>query len=231
MDLTALLLDSAVVTVFVLTVAIFTYRGFTKSAMGFIVVVASFILCKMFGGLVGEWIDDNFLHDVLYAKINEILSATFGEAADAMNSDQLFDSMPQTLKNILEWTGADVTDIKLHLANFEGNVSAGIVSISEKITTYISSAVCDLIGYISVFVVSYVVLRIASFFVVKIMELPILHTINRIGGFILGCISAGIMCWLICTLFVMLMSVLSLSYPVLEQFTDVSGTYVFRIFA
>ena len=175
MDPIALLLDAAVVAVFVLTVAIFTYRGFTKSAMGFIVVVASFILCKMFGGVVGEWLDENFFHDMLYAKVSEILNSTFGEAADAMSADQLFDSMPDTLKNILDMAGADIADIKTHLMNFEGDVSSGIISISEKITTYISTAVCDLLGYVSVFIGSYVVLRILSFFIVKFMELPILH--------------------------------------------------------
>ncbi|MBE6670173.1 MAG: CvpA family protein [Ruminococcaceae bacterium] len=231
MDPIALLLDAAVVAVFVLTVAIFTYRGFTKSAMGFIVVVASFILCKMFGGVVGEWLDENFFHDMLYAKVSEILNSTFGEAADAMSADQLFDSMPDTLKNILDMAGADIADIKTHLMNFEGDVSSGIISISEKITTYISTAVCDLLGYVSVFIGSYVVLRILSFFIVKFMELPILHTVNKIGGFLLGIISGCIICWVLCTLFVMIISFLSLTYPALEPFSDISGTYIFSIFA
>jgi len=200
MSMSTFLIDAAVVAVFALIVAISTYRGLASYAKGILALICTFLICRIFGGMVGEWLDDAFFGEIFSNKVNDILTDTLGNAASSVKADELFASIPGFFKSLLGAAGADIAGIEEYMANFEGNFAESIGLMADKIAAPISAFVSSLVGYILLFIVAFFAAKILSFLLVKLMELPVLSTVNRVGGFALGLVAAYIVCWLGCSL-------------------------------
>ena len=225
------LMDAIVVAAFVIIVAIFTYRGLAKSVMGFLVVFASFLVCKFFGGMVGEWIDSALLFNPISSWIRSILENTIGETVGAIDGAGLFEAMPKAVKNILDFAGADMEALESYMMNFEGNVSDGLTQMAGKIAAPISSAIATLLAYIILFALSMIVFKLVATLLLKVFELPVLSAVNRVGGFAVGLVAGFIFCWVGVKLFTVIIGLLALGNPALAEFSNFEETLIFSFFA
>ncbi len=224
-------LDFALMAVFFITIGIYTYRGLVKSVMGFLIIIASFIISKLFGALVGILIDDWFLFDAISGLIKAMLVNTIGEGANSIDGAALFESMPASIKAVLEFAGADLNSIGDYMTNLGDSVNGSLVEVAGKIAAPISAFISELIGYIGLFLVSMIVLKILSPLVIGITELPLIRTLNRFGGFVAGCLIAFIAAWALVEVLNLTMGVLVLRHPEIEPFMNVNNTYIYSFFA
>lgn len=227
----AFLMDAIIVAAFVITVAIFTYRGLAKSAMGFLVILASFIVCKIFGGPVGNWINTTFIFDGIASSVNALLSNTVGDTVGSINGAELFENIPNAIKNILDFAGADMASIEDYMVNFRGNVEEGLAEMSRTIAAPIASAISTVIAYLILFVGSFIAFKLLSIVLLKVLEIPVLSAINRIGGCILGIVSGFIFCWLGVKIFSLIVGILALKSPELSEFANASDAIIYSFFA
>lgn len=199
-NLMPFLIDLAVIAVFALIVGFSTYKGIASFAKGLISLICAVIICRVFGGVVGDWLNEKFFGEIFYNKILGILTDTFGDAASSVDAKAFFESIPSFIKGLLGASGADIPAIEDFVSSLGGDLSASLALVAEKIAFPIAAFVSSLVGYIIVFLLALVVAKLLSFLIVKLMELPVLSTINRIGGFLIGLVLAYLTCWIVCSL-------------------------------
>lgn len=222
-----ILVDILIISIFLITVGISTYRGFVKSAIGVAVILCSFIAAKMFGGLIGEWIDGVFMFDTLNGVVASLLNSTLGELSEAVDGEALVGMIPETFKNALALAGADVSALADSVSSIGVVTESNIMEISATIAHPISAFVSEVIGYLGVFIVGLIVFKIIGSLVVGVFKLPILRTIDRMLGFLVGTFTGFLLAWGFAVVFRAVMGLLSMTYPELLPFASVDSSYVY----
>lgn len=218
------LIDLAVIAVFALIVVFSTYKGIASFATGLLSLICAIVICRVFGGAVGDWLNEKFFGEMFYNKTLEILTETFGDAASSVDAKAFFESIPSFFKGLLGASGANIAEIEEFISDLGGNISEGLSAVAEKIAAPIAEFISSLVGYVIVFLIALVVSKLLSFLLVKLMELPVLSTINRIGGFLVGLVLAYLTCWIGCSLAAVIVGFMISDF-------SFANAYVFSFFA
>lgn len=225
-----ILVDIIIIAVFLITVGISTHRGFVKSAIGVAVILCSFVAAKMFGGVIGEWIDGVFMFDTINGFVATFLRSTLGELSESIDAASLIERVPETIKNAPELAGADVSSLNDYISSVGVITEANIKEVSAKMATPISAFISEVIGYLSVFIVGIIVFKMIGSLVVGIFKLPLLRTLDKILGFLVGTFTGFLLAWGFAVVFRAVMGLLAISHPELLPFASSDGSYVYDFF-
>ncbi len=222
MDYLKYSIDAAYIILAVVTVVIFTKRGFVASVFRYGRTVTSAVLAYFFGPRVSEIVYERMVYqgvlEWVTARVNAVLTAT----AEAINIDGVIDSLPFLVKQFID---ADALKEKYGMASggFE-NVAA---EFSESVAQPLSSMLSNLIAYAAVFFASMLVLFVVFKILNAIFKLPGLNAINRALGMVLGIFAA---CFLLAAITYILGVLVGIfgSMSTLNQLVETS--YLFRLF-
>ncbi len=225
-----ILVDILIAAVFIITVGIFTYRGFAKSVMGFLVIIASFIAAKIFGGLVGDFINDTFLFSAVSSALKSLLTTAFEGLGENVDVDAIFREIPEAVRNVMDFVGADIEAIKATITPAIIGSPEDVEIVANSIAGPVASFTADVIGYVGVYIVARIGFGIAAVLLEGMMKLPVLKTLNGFAGFLMGLLAGFLYAWVFAILFRTVMSLLSINYPNLAPFADSAGNYVYSFF-
>ncbi len=222
--------DILICAVFFITVGVFTYRGFAKSVMGFVVIVASFIVAKAFGPTVGLWLHENVILEPMKDAVESLLARTVGDAVSSIDANAIINSIPEAVVNALSLAGVGLSQIRDAITNTLENGGDTIVSVATHIAEPISLFLSEVVAYLSVFILSFIALRIAAYLIVGIMKLPILRTLNGFLGFLMGTVAGYLLSWGFAVMFRAVMGMLAIKYPALIPFSETAGSEIYAYF-
>lgn len=222
------LVDILIITVFLITVGVSTYRGFVKSAVGIAVILCSFLAAKIFGGPIGAWIDGVFMFNIMDNALASFLQATLGELSGTIDGAALMEKIPESIRNLLELVGTDSEAFIESLSSIEIITEDNIREVSARIAHPISAFVSEVIGYLGIFIVGLIVFRVIGSLVVGIFKLPLLRTLDRILGFVVGSFAGFLLAWGFAVVFRTAMGLLSIQYPELLPFAATDGTFLYE---
>ena len=192
----ASVVDGAIAIVLIAGALIGAKRGLIRSLTGLAVVVVSFLVAAELANALTAPITD-----VVAPKVEESLVQSFREALEREKTDNtLYESFSELLKKynvpeervrtLLAPLRADMGEItgaaqEKVAESFRAAISAGVYAV-------VRGAVHALLLF-----VLYVVLRIVLELVLRaldlIFDLPVLNTLNTVGGALLGVISAALL--------------------------------------
>ncbi len=225
-----IIVDILIIAVFLITVGIYTYRGFAKSVMGFAVIVASFIAAKLLGGVVSDWLYDTFVFEAVSSAVHGLLEEAIGGTIDSIDTEALVELIPESVRNVIEFAGADFESIKQSIAGIDFSTTEGFAAVSDKISAPIASVVSDVAAYVALFIVGFVVFKIVSVVILGIFELPVLKTLNNLAGFLMGLVAGFLFSWGFAIVFRMVVGMLAMKYPELLPFANATDTFVYSFF-
>lgn len=211
-----LLIDVVIVLVAVLTVWIYTHRGFVKSVIGLVKYGVSFALAYFVGPLLGTQIHEAFMHEKLSAAVKSWLSDQISNAGDEIDCiNNLIRSLPDYINKVFNNFGISAIDISEKYG--DNPISeASLSEISSEIAGPISSFLSNSIAYILIFIASLVVLSILSILLDAIFKLPVLKTLNKALGFSLGIICAVLNVLIIVSIMNIAFNLVGARYPLLS---------------
>ena len=175
------LVDLIYIAFAVITVWVFTKRGFVESVFKYGHSIMAGILTFVFGPMVGEVIYAKFVYNGIHGWVSEKTSLLLHSAADKVDVDAVIEELPFIVKQFLNPDeikakfGETITDIEMSAQEFAAAVSEPI-----------SGVISNLIAYVIVFLVAVLVLLIFGKLLDLIVQLPILRTVNTALGFIVG---------------------------------------------
>ena len=221
----AIWIDLLILAVFVITVAVYTVRGFAKSVIGFVVMVASLLAASLLGPYLAEMFYDGFMLDVVGKAVCEAITSLYDGVVGSIDGEAIIASLPEAIKNMLSFAGADLEELSAQLMT-----SSGIDNAAETVAGPIAHFISELVAYILVFVLAFIVFKLVSKLVVRIFELPVLRTLNKLAGFLLGLLVGFLICWGIALALRLVFGMLALDDPVFLELADPSGTYLYSFF-
>ncbi len=205
-------LDIAAILLFVLTVYTVTKRGFVRTVFDFGSLIAAIIVAKIFSPVVSE-----FFYDSLYSRISSTLSSALESLLDK-------GELPQNLE-------IDSLTALFEKYNIEFNNPINPDTV-ENAAQYIAQNIVGLLAYalafILIFVVSLIALKLVAWVLDGFFKLPILKTINKGLGFVLGIISAVIYVLIFIAIMQLAVPYLGSVYPEMFSQNAIERTLVFK---
>ena len=182
-------LDIAAVLVVVLFACIGAGKGFIKSCADFLGTIIAMIGAGILSTPAAEWVFDTFFREALTEKITEMAAGL--SAGDAVQA--VFTRFPAIIQRAL--TAAGITE-----GSVVARLQSGTIAIAEGITEALRPMLVGLISamtMIVLFVLLLVIVRALAALLTGLFELPILHGVNSVLGFVFGALMAVPVIWVV----------------------------------
>ena len=201
----ALVIDGVIVAVLLAGFLIGWKRGLFKSLMGLLVVVLALIGSVVLADMLTEPVTDIVapkVEDVVVDRFSAALEKATGSGAAAIADGE------STLGELFEQYNLPTGMLDSLLGSASGTLSGAAVSaqeraadsfrdsVSAKIRSLVSSAVHAVLTLV-LYVVLLLVLRLAVNLLNHVFDLPVLGTINGVGGAALGLLEAAALIYVV----------------------------------
>ncbi|MDO5292621.1 MAG: CvpA family protein [bacterium] len=177
-----------IVVLFVILSIVEGYRkGFIKTVFSVFAMAISLIVASVGSPVLCHMLIQN---EAVYSYIDR-------KVADTLDIDSKISSqseqeayieklmLPESVKNELLTNNKDEVTKLLNTSNFSGYVSG-----------YITCMILNAISYIALFLIMMIIVRILANVLDIISRLPVLNSINKIGGIFVGALKSIIVIWL-----------------------------------
>lgn len=193
-------LDLILVVIFAAFVFTAVKKGFVLSLLEFVAVILALVLAYSFSPKVAEAAYDGFVEEsiieVIETKIDENVSLT----ETATQTQVLLDAIPDFLITSAESMGVSIDSIKSEIADSDFTSENIATQLVQKIAKPIIIGALTAQAFILLAVIFIFVLKILAQFIAKIFKLPILKTLNKSLGGVLGACKGLIVVIFICTI-------------------------------
>ncbi len=199
-------LDVLVAVILIWSAAAATKKGFIKSLLGMVSVVAAFVMTFLFSGQAAKYISEKFVAPAMRSSAISYLSRVLGTPASAVDAGQgaanvpvekLLSDMPQLFLDYLKKLGADAAGVKAAAAASSTVTQARDAAVDAMITP-MAAAISSVLAYLAVFLLSLLAFTLLAALLDLVFKLPVLNTLNRFGGFIMGCITGLLLVFVFC---------------------------------
>ena len=193
------ILDLVLVLLFALIVFIYVKRGFLRSVIRVVEIIAAGAAAYFFGGKVAGLYAKSAIAQSISGSVKtgiEKLLTNNGTAEKPLfDLSSLFSSMPEKFRNMIEASGISAESLS------EEATSIDLSSLADKIACPLTNTVCKVLGYVTVFVVALIIFMILGWLICKVVELPGLKkldgTLGGILGVFIGTVYVGVICLII----------------------------------
>lgn len=185
----SLLIDVIVIAAFAGCLIRGIKKGFIKSIIGIVIVIAAIIGSVQFSPALGNTLNNKFIH-------KSVVSAA-KDSIPNVDVDALINEMPPAFKKSLDRFRTDPEDVKELFENsdIEETDDQKRTRIAEKMASPLSKAISRALAFLIIFVVLYLVLFIISIIVCAVVKLPLLRTADKLLGALLGGVSGILLAW------------------------------------
>ena len=177
-------LDGAIILIILLTIYVYYRRGFVKAILGVGKTLLSYICAAIFGKTFGNVLAEKYFND----KITELIYNTLSKHDVSGKAENI----PSSLLMLIEKCGVDVDRVMSGISSCQDWKQ----EFASQAGLAVSSVVSVLLGYILVFIISYLVFLLGAFVLENLVELPLLRTVNRLLGLCLGILCAIVFAFL-----------------------------------
>ena len=197
-------------------------RGFIKSVIGIVIVIAAIFGSIHFSPALAEKMNDKFVHKSVVSVAKD--------AIPRVDTETLVNEMPSAFKKVLDRFRTEPEDIK---AMFESSAPDETEDqkrdrIAEKMGAPLAKAISKALAFLTVFAVLYIVLLIASVIVCAVVKLPVLKTADKLLGALLGGASGLLLAWGISIAICALLPHLSVLYEGVVPETVIDNSIVVK---
>lgn len=198
----SILVDVILIAIAILNIVLFAKRGFLQSVFKYGQKIIALVLTVVLGPVVGKLLYNTFIYGWIYGWVEP-------KVASGIKS---VDELPFIVRQL-----------------FSGNVNWEDTTekISETVASPVAGLVSNVFGYILVFVVAILLLKLMKPLIDLITKLPVVHGINTVFGIILGIVASFFLLAVITFLLGVIIKLVAGN----TSFADaVFGSFVFKFF-
>ena len=229
----AVLIDIALIAVFIVIVGIYGKKGFLKSLIGLASNILALILAVIFSAKLGVYFDKTFVREPMIQWLVNTLSPTASNedaSVDDVDFDSLIEASPKFFTDALDFLNVDLKSVSEKYSNLKN--SFGSDRAKSEIVGYVVGPVSEIVSRL----IAFVVLYIGFLFVAKIIEwlasfigkIPGLRVLDKFAGFLIGLITATLVSFVFVSVINIAFSFILRNVPVDSKQEIVSHTYVYR---
>ena len=163
-------------------------NGFVRSILGVVAVVVAAILASCFSAPVAQAVYDGFFKASIETAIAEQLPDMSSAQATVDNVQVVVSSIPEAFVNAAAKMGIDISDIATQAGNFDFGAANVAAEITEKVAQPIAVSLLEVLSFVAVFLIAYVILQPVVSSISRFFKLPVLKTFNRALGGVVGAV-------------------------------------------
>jgi uncharacterized membrane protein required for colicin V production len=164
-------------------------RGFIKTFFAAFSVLIALIIAAQLGPYVGKVIQ----HTPIYTGIAVQIEENMDEQTDGI-ADRVVDQI-DTIAGFQ--IPGFIKDALIENNNSQMYDALGVYDFNEYVAAYMACLVINAASFLIVFLTAYILIKMIEGALNLISKLPVLHSINKMGGLICGLVHGLIIIWLI----------------------------------
>jgi len=217
------LIDILFLIIAVITIILFTKRGFIQALFDYGKTVMAVIASYIFGPKVGNFLYDKFIYSRIYNWISSKIDTVFNSLSEKINIDSAIDEIPFIVKQFVT-----PEKIKNRYGETINNVENSAHDLADFVSTSFARVISNFLSYLLVFIIALVLLYILSKLFGVLTKLPIIHGVNSFIGFLLGIVAAFVFLSILTYVLSLIIGVFG-NLTLLEKL--VSSSYLFGFFS
>jgi len=224
----SLFFDIVLLLAAVITIISCTKWGFIRSVMCLASVAIAIVVSYNFYKPVAEWFSDKIIRSAVTSSITEKLKDMAQTSSEGFNLASLFENMPEQFTEILERFGAGREGLEAAYGKIINGSAATVNELAENITSSAVEMISSVLGFLALFVICLIALRILTFIIDSIFKLPVLRFANRLLGFLFGAVCAVILVAILSELSVVFITWMSVVKPDVFSLEIIDSSYILK---
>ena len=164
-------------------------RGFIKTFFAAFSVIIALIVATQLGPYVGKVIQHTPIYTGIAVQIEEKMDE---------QTEGIAESVVDQIDTIAEFQiPGFVKDALIENNNSQMYDALGVYDFNEYVAAYMACLVINAASFLIVFLTAYIIIKIIEGALNLISKLPVLHSINALGGLLCGLVHGLIIIWLL----------------------------------
>jgi uncharacterized membrane protein required for colicin V production len=181
-----IILDVILLTVFVAFVFTAAKKGFMLSLLELIAVIVALTLSYQFSPVVAQAAYDNIVEEKLVETVETELDASLNISSSTAQAETVLESMPEFMVSFASSVGIEMEEVKSKIT-FETFSSENLATeLVDKIAQPIVVTALTAISFLLLSAVLLFALKWIAGVLSKIFKLPLIGTVNKVLGGVLG---------------------------------------------
>lgn len=219
-------LDAILIAICIAIIVTSVKRGFAKTVLSAVSLIAAVLLAVVFTPTLSALLYDGFIlksiTDGILGTVGSL--AGTGDSAGVLN---MLETMPEVLTDIFTRYNVSDETVSAMTESAKGG-EATVESICETIASPVAAMLSNVLAFVICFVAAVLVLKIAVAIINAVFKLPLLKTVNRAAGLVLGILLAAIAAYVYTSVAVELMDGLGALSPKMFGDDVISGTIIIK---
>ena len=180
-----------ILTLLILAVSVIVgaIRGFIKTFFAAFAVIIALIIAVQTGPYVGKVIQHTPIYSGIAGRIEEKMDAQTEVIGDKV-SDQIDAITEYQIPGFIK-------DALIENNNSQMYEALGVYDFNEYVASYMACLVINAVSFLIVFLLAFLIIKIIEGALNLISKLPVLHSINTVGGVICGVVHGLIRIWIL----------------------------------
>ena len=181
-----IILDVILLTIFVAFVFTAAKKGFMLSLLELIAVIAALSLSYQFSPVVAQAAYDNIVEEKLVETVETEIDENLNISSSTTQAEMVLESMPGFMVSFASSVGIELDEVKAKITSETFSAENLATELVEKIAQPIVVAALTAISFLLLSAVLMFALKWVAGLLSKIFKLPLLGTVNKALGGVLG---------------------------------------------
>lgn len=226
-----LIFDGIVLAAALLSIILGAKRGFIKSVMGVCTLIAALFVAYAFTPPLSAYIESRPFIRSISSSITDTIKSLSANDRGTYDLDRLFADMPDAFRQIVDRYKADPEELMESVSPAADSAAGTVDTLSDLIAEPVAGAISGALAFLGLFVATVIALKILTWLLDLIFQLPVLKSANSMLGFLFGVVAALVWAWVLSSLSVTLIGAMSSISPDLFSETIVDNTVIIKFFS
>lgn len=195
----SIILDIILVAIFAAYVFFAAKKGFVRTLLELVAVVAAIFLSFQISPVISQTVYDGFVEKEIVATLEEQISENVDALSVTEKANAVLDSIPDFAVSLAASAGVEISTIKEQISSQKIDSQNLAQSLVDKIAEPIVVGALTIIIFILLAVVLMIALKFVAKLVSKLFDIPLVKSVNRSLGGVLGAIKGVLVVIVICT--------------------------------
>lgn len=174
--------------IFFTAVIIGAFRGFIKTFFSAFSILLALFIAVQTGPYLGKMLQHTAVYRGITSQIQESLNEQTDSAADKV-SDQIDTITAYPIPEFIRKALIENNNSQIYEA-------LGVYDFNAYVAAYMACLVVNALSFLIVFIAAFLILKIIEGTLNLISKLPVLHSINKVGGFFCGIVHGLMLIWM-----------------------------------
>ena len=180
----SLALDIGVIIIVILTIIVCFKRGFAKTVLGLLSNIVSIVGAFVLGTSLSDLIYSGLIKDNIIESLSSSINSNLSTSTSSVSGQA--SELPDYVNSILSLFGYSADTVNKNIDTMVETQSNNIASAVESAIGPVITAILSFFLVIILFIILRFITAKISKLIAGVMEVPVLHTVNRVLGGLVG---------------------------------------------